>query len=67
MHSTNDLQAKAPVTMMMGSHKEDQRTASKNVKRWQRLPWPGLPRYWRPYQAVLILFSILIRPTFEGA
>ena len=30
--------------------------------RWERLPWPGLTTY----QAIFVIFSILIRPSLEG-
>ena len=71
MHSMDDPE-KLGVKVVMSREKVHQRTTSTKVKeaksqRWERLPWPGLHRCGRSYQAVFILFSTLIRPTLEGA
>ena len=71
MHSMDDSEIPG-VKVVMASEKLHQRTTSTNVKqaksqRWERLPWPGLSLSGISYQAVFILFSILIRPTLEGA
>ena len=71
MHSMDDP-AEVGVEVVMRTVKVQQSTTSTNVKlaksqRWERLPWPGLDLCWRSYLAVFILFSILIRPTLEGA
>lgn len=63
---------KLGVKVVMSREKVHQRTTSTKVKeaksqRWERLPWPGLHRCGRSYQALFILFSILIRPTLEAS
>ena len=54
------------VSRSSSSLKQTNMTRSTSSSRWSRLPWPGLSPMLSSYQAIFIIFSILIRPSLEG-
>ena len=54
------------VSRSSSSLKQTNMTRSTSSSRWSRLPWPGLSLKLSSYQAIFIIFSILIRPSLEG-